>query len=72
MWQARAALQMAGKLAAVQAAVDSSGSAVFRSAWEYATTVQRSSPMIAALGPAVGMSDHDIDQLFIVAANLTA
>lgn len=36
-------------------------------AWAGATTVERTSPTIAAMAPRLGLSDADIDALFIVA-----
>jgi hypothetical protein len=38
--------------------------------WEYEAYVKRSSPLIAALGPALGLTDAQIDDLFRQAATL--
>ena len=38
--------------------------------WEYATEVQRSNAMIAGVQAATGMTDEQIDELFIEAAKL--
>lgn len=38
--------------------------------WEYATTVERSSPWVEQLGSALGLSDSQLDKLFIDAAIL--
>lgn len=38
--------------------------------WEYSAVVQRTSPLIAGLAPALGLDDSDVDQLFISAALL--
>lgn len=65
--QARLALIASGRLAAVEAAVAQSDDAT--KAWyDRALTWRRDSPMIAALAPAVGLSEGQIDDLFRVAA----
>lgn len=38
--------------------------------WNASSTVQRGNPLIAALQPALGLTDAQIDQLFITAAGL--
>ena len=71
MRQARLALLGAGKLAEVDAALASLPSPLKEAAqieWEYAATVRRDSPLIAQLGPALGMTDDAIDALFEVAS----
>jgi hypothetical protein len=70
LWQARAALLGAGKLDAVNAAVAKIGGAV-AIAWDYGNSIDRASPTVAALGATLGMSDKDLDNLFIVASSLT-
>lgn len=73
MRQARLALLGAGKLAAVDAAIASLPSPMKEAAqieWEYAATVERSSPLIAQLAPALSMSDAEMDALFVEAAKL--
>lgn len=37
------------------------------SAWEYAITIERNSPLVAALATALELSPTDIDNLFIAA-----
>ena len=66
-YQARAALLSAGLLDAVEAAVAVADRQV-RIAWEYATTVRRTSPFIAAMQGALGLDDAAVDALFIAAA----
>lgn len=71
MRQARLALLSAGLLANVDAAIAALPSPQREAAqidWEYATEVRRASPLIAALGPALGLTDAQIDALFIAAA----
>lgn len=74
MRQARLALLGAGLLAAVDAALAAIDDEVQRQAaqieWEYAATVERGSPLIAQLGPALGLNDEQLDALFAQAATL--
>ena len=70
-WQARMALANAGKLAAVEAAVEALGSThPAYIAWHYAESVRRDSPLIAALAPTIGLTDADLDALFETAKGL--
>lgn len=66
-FQARRALLTAGLLDQVETAVASSNAEV-RIAWEYGISVERNSPLTEALGKSLGLSDVQIDQLFIQAA----
>lgn len=73
MRQARLALLGAGMLIAVDTAIAGMPSPQKEAAqieWEYATEVRRNSPLIAALGPALGLSEEQIDGLFRAAAVL--
>lgn len=71
-WQARAALAGAGKLAAVEAAVEALGvSHPAYIAWHYAERIRRDSPLIAALAPALNLTDAELDALFANAATLS-
>lgn len=70
MRQARLALLNEGLLANVDAAISAMPSPAREAAqidWEYASEVSRSSPLIAALGPSLGLDDAAIDALFIAA-----
>lgn len=73
MRQARLALLQQGLLSTVSAAIDSmtgdTGEAA-RIEWEYAATVERVSPLILSLGSALGLSDEQLDELFVLAASL--
>lgn len=66
-YQARKALSDAGIRQQVEAAVAASPLEV-QDAWEYATTVERNSPMIAALAAGLGLTDNQVDELFRSAA----
>lgn len=73
MRQARLALLGAGKLALVDAAIDSMpepNKSAARIEWEYSNEVQRHNGFVAALGPALGMTSAQIDALFVAAAKL--
>ena len=66
-YQARRALNAAGLRDAVEAAVAAASYDV-KDAWEYALTVERSSPMIAAVASALGLTNAQVDALFVAAA----
>lgn len=69
MRQARLALNAAGKLAAVEAAVASAGGAAVIE-WGYSTEVRRDWPLVVALADAVGITGTELDALFLQAATL--
>lgn len=73
MRQARLALLGAGMLASVDAAVAAmpgvEGDAA-RIEWEYATSVERTSPLVAGLTAALGLTTEQLDALFIAGAGL--
>jgi hypothetical protein len=64
--QARLALLASGKLDAANAAVAASDAAT-KIAWEFSTEIVRNDPGVIALGHAIGLSDAEIDALFIAA-----
>ena len=74
MRQARLALLQTGKLAAVDAAIanieDPSAKSVAQIEWEYAQTVDRTSPWVQSLTAALGISDAELQNLFKLAATL--
>ena len=67
MRQARLALLGAGLLDSVDAVVAQSPRAV-QIEWEFATDVWRDRDLVASLGGALGLTDDQIDGLFIAAA----
>jgi hypothetical protein len=69
MRQARLALHAAGLLATVTQAVAAAGPEV-QIEWEYAATVDRTWPTMLVLQSALGLTDAQIDALFIAAAAL--
>ena len=75
MRQARLALHAAGKLAAVNAAINALPDPPKTAAlieWEYSSTVRRESHFVAMLGPALGLDSAALDALFIAASKLAA
>lgn len=75
MRQARLALLAAGKLAAVDAAINALPDPPKTAAlieWEYSNAVRRDSQFVALLGPALGLDAAGLDALFIAAAKLGA
>lgn len=73
MRQARLALLGAGLLAQVDAAIDQlpdPDKTAARIEWEYSQEVQRDKPFVQMLAPALGLTEQDLDALFVQAATL--
>ena len=73
MRQARLALLGAGKLAGVTAAINALPSPQKEAAqieWEYSQTVERQRGFVLLLGAALGLTDAQLDGLFVTAAGL--
>ena len=74
MRQARLALLGAGLLDDVDAAIASIPDETTRRAaqieWEFSNEVQSNNGVVAALGPLLGLTDAQIDDLFLTAAQL--
>jgi hypothetical protein len=73
MRQARLALLGAGKLASVTAAINALPSPQKEAAqieWEYSQTVERNRGLVLLLSAALGLTDLQLDELFIRAASL--
>jgi hypothetical protein len=69
----RVILVQSGLWDAIEAwAADPDRTAVERAFWEDARTWRRSDPIVAAVGPALGMTDVQIDDLFRAAMDLEA
>jgi len=72
--QAKIALLQAGLLDDVEAAIESlEDPALKRLAqieWEYAQEVRRDWPLLVLLAGLIGLSDDQVDELFVVAAGL--
>jgi len=69
MRQARLALKQQGLLATVQSNIDSLPEEA-QIEWEYATTVDRPSALVATLGAALGLTEDQLDDLFKLAVTL--
>lgn len=69
-WQARRALLDAGLLDVVEAAVAQADRHV-QITWADAPNIVRNSPFIAAIAPSLGLTDEQIDALFIAAKRIT-
>lgn len=69
MRQARLALLAAGLLNTVETAIAGAGPAA-KIEWEYAQDVQRAAGLIPAMATALGLTDAQIDALFVAAAAL--
>ena len=69
MRQARLALLAAGLLDTVETAIAGAGPAAVIE-WDYATEVQRASGLVPAMATALGLTDEQIDALFVQAATL--
>jgi hypothetical protein len=70
-FQAKAALHLAGLLDTIEAVV-ASADPVAQIAWADAAEFRRNSPTIADLAAGAGLTDAQIDDLFRVAATITA
>lgn len=73
MRQARLVLLSAGKLAAVDAAIDAMSEptkSAARIEWEYSSAVQRHNGFVSQLGPALGLTEAQIDAMFVAGAAL--
>lgn len=71
IYQGRAALINAGLFDRVKTAVDNLGHASLAyQAFEYANHWHRDSPFIAQLAAALGLTDAEVDELFIAAAQM--
>ena len=73
MRQARLALLGARKLAAVDAAIATMpepNKSAAKIEWEYSNSVLRHNGFVSALGPMLGLTDAQIDALFIAGAKL--
>lgn len=67
--QALLALLAAGKLDQIELLIQSAPRAV-QIAWEAAGTFERTNPLIESLAPQLGLTEADIDALFIEASKL--
>lgn len=72
-FQARAALYEAGHLQNIETVMASPATEMLvKLAWQDAQEFRRNSPTVIALGYALGITESDLDQLFIAAAAIEA
>lgn len=72
-FQAKAALQLAGLLEAVESYMaDPTADPIVRLAWQHASHYQRQSPTVLAMAAAFGWTDEQLDQLFVTAKGIVA
>lgn len=72
-FQARAALLSAGLLDEVEAAMASPDTPrITKLAWQDAQEFERSSPTVAAMASMFGLSDSQVDELFLLASGIKA
>lgn len=67
MWAVRVVLKQSDLLNQAQAAIDASGDYALQTVWEYGNFADRSSPAIASLATALGMTGEEVDQMFFAA-----
>jgi len=73
MRQARLALFQNGLLSTVQSSIDAMPDpekTVSQITWDYATSVYRNATLVTQLASQLGLTDTDLDNLFILAATL--
>lgn len=71
-FQGCAALQSAGYLESVEAYMAGPATAVEKLAWRTITEIRRNSPLTAKLALMLGMTETQVDDLFILAATIEA
>lgn len=70
-FQARAALHLAGLLAAAEAAV-AQADAITQLAWKDAIEFRRDSPALNGLAAGLGLTSEQLDELFVTASRIHA
>ena len=72
-FQAKAALQLAGMLEAVEAYMaDPATDPIVRLAWQHASEYKRQSPTVLAMAAHFGWTEAQLDQLFVTASGIVA
>ena len=67
--QIRQALTQVGLRAGVEAAV-ATGSQDLKDWWEFATSLERQHPMVLAMAQGIGVTEQQLDDLFVLASTL--
>ena len=68
--QARLALLQSGLLDDIDAAIAASTDRALKIEWEFATEFRRDWPALISMQPALGLTDPQVDDLFVLAATL--
>lgn len=71
MWTVRTVLQNDGLFDQTQAIINASSDNALKNVWDYGNFAYRDSAAIAHLASELGLSDAEVDQMFIDANNLT-
>jgi hypothetical protein len=71
-FQARAALHLAGLLETIEGAIAISTDDMVKLAWNEAQEFKRLSPTVLAISAGLGLTDEQLDDLFITAATIEA
>lgn len=69
MRQARLILSAYGLLAAINESMTNAPE-VFKIEWQYASNIERKSPVVYALATSLGLTDKQLDEMFLSAASL--
>lgn len=72
-WRARAVLEISGMLPAVEsaiAAMDGPAGIIVRNAWQSGAPLARHGPTVSSLAPALGLTEAQVDAMFIQAEAL--
>lgn len=69
MRQARLALLQANLLKSVQTTIKGSSEA-YQIEWEYSSVVRRDSPLVSTVASYLGLTQTEVDNLFIIASSL--
>lgn len=71
MWAVRTVLQNDGLFDQAQALIEAGTDNALKNVWEYGNFADRNSNAIAALVTALGLTEQQVDQMFIDANNLS-
>ena len=71
-FQGCAALQMGGYLEAVESYMSGPATAIEKLAWRTITEIRRASPLTSKLAAMLGLTEAQVDDLFILAATIEA
>lgn len=70
-FQARAALMASGQFTLVDTAIKAVGGVALQ-AWEYANNITRNGALVNSMAVSLGLTEEELDNLFIEASNIEA